>query len=106
MGNVLLAFPLVRRRAIAAGLLLLLLAELLHKLLDLSALLGVVAPGVVHRAPQPALITARGLVRSLVTAWAVTPTNRCGNSGGSGSPCQQLVIVGLFFFLILLLPLL
>jgi hypothetical protein len=48
MGNVLLAFPLVRRHAVVVGLLLLLLIELLHKLLDLPTLLSTVAPGVVH----------------------------------------------------------
>jgi hypothetical protein len=44
-GNVLLAFPLAGRRDIMAGLLLLLLAELLHRLLDLSAVLDTVAEG-------------------------------------------------------------
>jgi hypothetical protein len=47
-GNLLLAFPLARRCAAAAWLLLLLLMELLHELLDLLTLLGVVAHGVVH----------------------------------------------------------
>jgi hypothetical protein len=42
-------------------LLLLLLAELLHKLLDFLALLRPVAPGVVHRAQRTTLITVGGL---------------------------------------------
>jgi hypothetical protein len=41
----LLAFPLVGRRAVMARLL---LVELLHELLDLLALLAAVVPGVVH----------------------------------------------------------
>jgi hypothetical protein len=49
-GNVLFAFPLVGRRAVTVELLLLLLTELLRELLDLPALLGAVAPRVVHRA--------------------------------------------------------
>jgi hypothetical protein len=48
VGNLLIAFPLVGRCAVVAWLLLLLLAELFRELLDLLALLGVVAPGVVH----------------------------------------------------------
>jgi hypothetical protein len=87
VGNLLLAFPLAGRRAITARLLLLLLVELFHELLDLSALLGVVAPGVVHRAPQPTLIDILGLARSVVTTWAAAPTGRCCNIGGSGSTC-------------------
>jgi hypothetical protein len=54
MDNLLLACPLVRRHAVAARLLLLLLMEVLCELLDLLTLLGVVALGVVHRAPQTA----------------------------------------------------
>jgi hypothetical protein len=59
--NVLLAFPLARRRVITVGLLLLLLAELLHNLFDLPALLGAMAPKVVHWAPWPTLLAIRGL---------------------------------------------
>jgi hypothetical protein len=47
MSNVLLAFPLVGRRAITVWLLFLQLVELLRELLDVSALLGAVVPGVV-----------------------------------------------------------
>jgi hypothetical protein len=85
--NVLLAFPLMGSCAVAAGLLLLLLVELLRELLDLSALLGTVAPGVVHWAPWPTLVTTEGLAWLLVTAWAVAPTSRCCDSSGSGSAC-------------------
>jgi hypothetical protein len=76
--------------------------ELLCKLLDLPALLDAVVLGVVHRAPWPALIAVGGLVQSLVTAWALAPTSRCSDSGGRGSACKQLVVVGL----LLLLPIL
>jgi hypothetical protein len=72
-GDVLLAFPLAGRRSITVGLLLLLLAEWLHELLDLSELLGVVVPGVVHRARRPTLITTGGLAWSLLAAWGPTP---------------------------------
>jgi hypothetical protein len=47
-GNVLLAFLLAGRCVVTMGLLLLLLAELLCELLDLLALLGTMAPGVIH----------------------------------------------------------
>jgi hypothetical protein len=82
--NMLLAFPLMGSCAIAAGLL---LVELLRELLDLSALLVTVAPGVVHWAPWPTLVTTEGLAWLLVTAWAVAPTSRCCDSSGSGSAC-------------------
>jgi hypothetical protein len=59
--NVLLAFPLARRRVITVGLLLLLLVELLHNLFDLLALLGAMAPKVVHWAPWPTLLAIGGL---------------------------------------------
>jgi hypothetical protein len=72
-GNVLFAFLLAGRRAVTVELLLLLLTELLRELLDLSALLGAVAPRVVHRALQPTLVAIGGLAWSLVTAWAATP---------------------------------
>jgi hypothetical protein len=85
-GNLLLAFPQTGRRAIAAWLLLLLLRELLCKLLDLPSLLGVVAPGVVHRAPGTTLVAAEGLPRPLVSTWATTPTSR---SSSSDSGCSD-----------------
>jgi hypothetical protein len=47
----LLALPLLGRHAVLVWLLLLLLADLLCKLLDLLALLGAMAPRVVHQAP-------------------------------------------------------
>jgi hypothetical protein len=98
--NMLLTSPLVGRCAVVTGLLLLLLVKLLCNLLDLSSLLRAMAHGVVHWAPRPALVTAGGLVRSLVAAWAVAPTTRYCESGGSGSACH------FFFFLFLFLPLL
>jgi hypothetical protein len=101
VGNMLLAFPLAGRRAVMMGLLLLLLVELFHKLLDLPALLSAVAPGVVDRAPRSALITAEGLAWSLVAAWATTPISHCCDSGA----CQRFVVVGLLLP-ILVLPLL
>jgi hypothetical protein len=102
MGNMLLAFPLVGRRAVVV-LLLLLLMELLYKLLDLSALLGAVAPEVVHRALRSALIAAGGLARSLVAVWVVAPTSHCCDSDDSGSTCQRLVVVGLLLLPVLVL---
>jgi hypothetical protein len=75
-----------------ARLLLLLLAELLHVLLDLPALLHVVPPGVVHRASRITLVVAGGLSRPLVTMWAMASTRRCCNSGGSGCSDQRLVV--------------
>jgi hypothetical protein len=102
MGNMPLAFPLAERRAVMVGLLLILLVELFHKLLDLPALLSAVAPGVVDRAPRSALVAARGLAWSLVTAWATAPISRCCDSGGSGSACQQFVVVGLLLPILVL----
>jgi hypothetical protein len=85
MSNVLLAFMLAGRHVVAVRQLLLLLTELLRELLDPLALLGTVAPGVVQRAPWPAIITTGGLARSLVTAWATAFTDLYGKSGGSES---------------------
>jgi hypothetical protein len=65
-GNLLLAFPLVRRHAIMTQLLLLLLTELFRELLNLLALLGAVAPRVVHQALRTTLVTAKGLPWPLV----------------------------------------
>jgi hypothetical protein len=74
--------------------LVLLLTELLCKILDFPALLHVVAPGVVYRAPRIALVTTGGLLRPLVTTWAMTPTDRCssGSSNISGSTSQRLLV--------------
>jgi hypothetical protein len=83
-GNLLLAFLLAGRCAVAAWLLLLLLTELHCELLDLLTLLRAVALGVVYQAPRTALVTARGLLRPLVTTWATTPTSRNSGSVGSG----------------------
>jgi hypothetical protein len=47
-------------------LLLLLLTELFRELLNLLALLGAVAPGVVHQALRTTLVTAKGLPWPLV----------------------------------------
>jgi hypothetical protein len=80
--------------------LLLLLVELLHELLDLPTLLGVVALGVVYRAPWPIVITTGGLALSLVTAWIVAPTSRCSDSSDNVSTCQRLVVVGLLFLVL------
>jgi hypothetical protein len=92
MGHLLLAFPLAGRRAIVAQLLLLQLTEMLHKLLDLPALLGAVAPRVVHREPWTALITAKGLLWLLVMA--------------VGAPASGLLLLAFFVFLFLFLLLL
>jgi hypothetical protein len=81
----LLAFPLARRCAIVVRLLLLLLTELLRELLNLPALLGVVAPRVVHRAPRTALITTKALQRSIV-----------------GAPTSDLLFLPAFFFFLFL----
>jgi hypothetical protein len=86
-----------------------LLTELLLKLLDFPALFHVVAPGVVYRAPQTTLITARGLLRPFVTTWATAPTSRSSSSDSvstsrsssdSGSTSQQLVVAASLLFLL------
>jgi hypothetical protein len=87
MGNVLHALPLATRRAVTVGLLLLLLVELLRELRDLSTLLGVVVPRVVHRALRPTLVAAGGLAWSHVAAWVMAPTSHYCDSGSSGSAC-------------------
>jgi hypothetical protein len=92
-GNVLLAFPLAGRRSITVGVLLLLLVELLD----------VVAPRVMHQASWPTLITAEGLACSLVAAWTAALTSHYCDSDGSGSACQQLVVVELRLLPILVL---
>jgi hypothetical protein len=54
-------------------LLLLLLTELLHELLDFSALLGVVVPRVMHWAPHSSIVTTGHLTEALVIVQASTP---------------------------------
>jgi hypothetical protein len=87
MGNVLHAFPLATRRAVTVGLLLLLLVELLRELRDLSTLLSVVVPRVVHRALRTTLVAAGGLAWSHVAAWVMAPTSHYCDNGSSGSAC-------------------
>jgi hypothetical protein len=72
-----------------APLQLLLLTELLHKLLDLLALLGVVALRIVHQDPLATLITAGWQMWVLVAARAKAPTSRCCYDGSIG---QWLVL--------------
>jgi hypothetical protein len=90
--HLLLAFLLAGRHAVTARLLLLLLMKLFREILDLSALLDVVAPGVVHRAPWTALIGAEELLRSLVASWATAPTSHCSRCSGSGCSSEQLIV--------------
>jgi hypothetical protein len=66
--------------------------ELLRELLDLSTLLGTIAPGVVPQTPWTTLVTVEGLPWPLVATWATAPTSRCSSGGGSGSTCQRLVV--------------
>jgi hypothetical protein len=107
MGNLLLAFPLAEKRDIVARLLLMLLTKLFHELLDLSALLGVVAPRVVHQAPWPILVAARGLAQSLITAWVVAPSAATVTAVAEEAPASGLLLLlDFFFFLLLFLPLL
>jgi hypothetical protein len=92
--DLVLALRLPRGCTIAAWMLVLLLTELLCKILDFPALLHVVAPGVVYRAPRIALVTTGGLLRPLVATWATTPIDRCssGSSNISGSTSQRLLV--------------
>jgi hypothetical protein len=80
------ALPLAGRRAIAA-LLLPLLAVLFHELLDLLALLGAVACGVVHWTTHPSIIATGCLTGALVASGTSAPTH-CGSSncGGRSRP--------------------
>jgi hypothetical protein len=97
----LLALLLLRGCAITAQLQLLLLAELLCKLLDFSALLHAMTLGVVHQALQTTLVVARGVSWPHVTTWAMGPTSRCSGGGGSGCTSQWLVLAaGLLLFLL------
>jgi hypothetical protein len=64
-------------------LLLLLLADLFHKILDFMTLLGAVALRVMHRAPLATLIAARRPTWVLIATWATTPTSRYSYSGRS-----------------------
>jgi hypothetical protein len=63
VGNMLLAFWLKGRHDVTVRLLLLLLTEMFHELLDLSTLHSAMAPRVVHQVQWPTLITIGGLVR-------------------------------------------
>jgi hypothetical protein len=106
VGHLLIAFSLAGRHAVVAQLLLLLLAELLHELLDLSALLGTVAPGVVHQTSQMTLVTIGGLSQLLVTAWATAPHQPLQAVGAPASDLLLLPPTFFFFFLFLFLSLL
>jgi hypothetical protein len=105
VGNLLLAFPQVGRHAvIALLLLLLLLTELLCELHDLSTLLSTMAPGVVHRALQTALITAGALSWLLVASQAMAPTICYYSSSSNGSTSHWLIVVVVVATDLLLLP--
>jgi hypothetical protein len=65
------------------ALLLLLLVDLFHKLLDFLAPLGAATLGVMHQASLASLIVAERLMWVLDTLWAMAPTSRCSYSGGS-----------------------
>jgi hypothetical protein len=105
-GNLLLVLPLSGRCAIVARLLLLLIAELLHKLLDLPVLLHVVVPGVMYWAPRTALITVGGLSQSLITTWAMAPLATAASATAVGAPASGLLLPTAFFFFFLFLSLL
>jgi hypothetical protein len=83
--HLLLALPLVGRRAIMA-LLLHLFAELFHELLDLLALQCGMARGVVHRALRATVIAIGRLTGAFVASRPTTArTRRCScGSGRSG----------------------
>jgi hypothetical protein len=99
-GDLLLALSLLERRAITVRLLLLLLAELLHELLDLLTVLHAVAPRVVYQAPRTIVVIAEGLPRPLVTTWAMAPTSHFSSYSGSGSTSQQLVVATILLLLL------
>jgi hypothetical protein len=106
VGNMLLGFPLAGRHSIAVWLPLLLLVELLHELLDLLVHLDTVAPRVAHRAPRPAIVTARRLAWPLVISWPTTPTNHCNSSSSNDSGCSdqlRVVAAGLLLVVVLVL---
>jgi hypothetical protein len=96
--HLLLALPLAGRHAILA-LLLHLLAELFHELLDLPALRHGVACGVVHWALCAIVVTIGWLTGAFVTSRpAMTPTSRC--SCCSGRSGQWLVAANLLILLL------
>jgi hypothetical protein len=92
----------VLSHAVTAQLLLLLLLKLFREILDLSALLDVVAPGVVHRAPRTALIGAEELLRSLVASWATAPPAIVAAAAAVGAPVSSLLLPPAFFFFLFL----
>jgi hypothetical protein len=90
--HLLLAFLLAGRHAVTARLLLLLLMKLFHEILDLSALLDVVVPRVVHRALRTSLLGAEELLRSLVASSATAHTSHCSRCSGSGCSNERHVV--------------
>jgi hypothetical protein len=80
--HLLFALPLVGRCVVLVWQLLLLLAELLCKLLDLLALISVVPLGVMHRPSRATIVTTRRLMGVFVATWAMAPTSRCSCSSG------------------------
>jgi hypothetical protein len=89
-GNVLLAFPLAGRCAITAGLLLLLLMELLCKLLDLTALLGTAAHP--HRCRRAGAVAYRRVGhiphQLLRRQWERLPAACCYQTSSSSFSCH------------------
>jgi hypothetical protein len=83
--RLLLPLPLAAGRAILALLLLHLLIELFHELLDFPALQYGMACGVSHRALCTGYITVRQLAGALVTSLAtLAPIGRCRSCCGHG----------------------
>jgi hypothetical protein len=82
--HLLFTFPLVRRRALLAQLLLFLM-ELLCELLDLLTPTHVVARRVMHQAFGAAVITAGCLTGALVASWASASTCHYSCSCGGAS---------------------
>jgi hypothetical protein len=76
---------LAGRHAVTA-LLLQLLTVLFHELLDLPALLGTVAYGVVHWTMHPSIIVVGCLMKAPVASRTSAPTHRGSSNCGGRSP--------------------
>jgi hypothetical protein len=100
--DLLFALLLTGMHAFMTQLLLHLFTIFLCELLDFPALLDVVVPGVVHRAPCATVVVVLRLMGVLVIVRVMAPTS-CYSSSSSGCPGQQLVIIVVASLLLLLL---
>jgi hypothetical protein len=91
--QLLFAIPLAGWHTILTLLLVLRLTELFHKLPNLLALLGAVAPRVMHRASRATIATTKRLTGVLVPVWTMT-LSKHNNDRSSGDARDGVTNLG------------